>query len=318
MRRLLGEPLLHFLLLGAALFLAYGYLSGPSAAPEEIVVGAGKIEHLAETFTRFQQRAPTAAELKEEVDKYVREEIMSREALALGLDQDDSVIRRRLQQKLDFIASDLADAGEPTEDELAAWLAAHPEDFREDARLSFRQVCLIPDRHGDRLDADVAALLVGLRQAGAMADISALGDSLMLPQELPDEPAGAVAARFGPDFAARLAELPLDEWSGPVRSGYGVHAVLVTARADSRLPGLDEVRERVARDVQCDRRQRANREFMDRLLAKYRVRIEWPEAGPPDAPGSPGSRDAAAAGGAATGGAGAGGSGADAKPPGTP
>jgi hypothetical protein len=278
MRSLVREPLLHFLLLGTALFAAYGWLDRAEARPDEIVVGAGQIEHLAETFSRFQQRAPSADELKEQVDRYVREEILSREAVKLGLDQDDTVIRRRLQQKLEFIAADVTGAVEPTEDELAAWLAAHPDDYREEARLSFRQVCLIPDRHGDRLDADVAALLAALRQAGATAAIGALGDGVLLPQEIADASSGSVAAQFGQPFMAQLAGLPLGEWSGPVPSGYGVHAVLVTASSDGRLPALDDVRARVARDVLTDRRHRAEREFMDGLLTKYQVRIEWPEA----------------------------------------
>ena len=292
MKRLLAEPLVQFLLLGAALFAVYGYLDRAESRPDEIVVGAGQIAHLAETFSRFQQRAPTADELKEQIDRYVREEILSREAIELGLDQDDTVIRRRLQQKLEFIASDLAGAVEPTEAELAAWLAAHPDDYRLEARLGFRQVCLIPERHGDRLDADVAELLAALRQAGAAAPIETLGDGLLLPQELVDQPSGSVALQFGPDFATQLASLPLGEWSGPVSSGYGVHAVLLTARTDGWLPALDEVRARVARDVLSARRQQAEREFMDGLLAKYEVRIEWPEgltgAGTDGkAPGSP-------------------------------
>ena len=277
-KRLLAEPLVQFLLLGAALFAAYGALDRAAARPEEIVVGGGQIEHLAETFSRFQQRAPTPDELKEQVDRYVREEILSREAIKLGLDQDDPVIRRRLEQKLEFIAADLTDSVEPTEDELAAWLAAHPDAYREEPRLSFRQVCLIPERHGERLDADVAALLAGLRQAGATAAIETLGDGQLLPQEVADATTGAVTAQFGPPFATQLADLPLGEWSGPVPSGYGVHAVLVTARRDSRLPALDEVRDGVARDVLNERRQQADRDFMDGLLAKYQVRIEWPDA----------------------------------------
>src|SRR5262245_17219640 len=113
MKRLLAEPLVQFLVLGAVLFAAYGSLGRAEPRREEIVVGAGQIEHLAQTFSLFQQRPPTADELKEQVDRYVREEILSREAIRLGLDQDDSVIRRRLQQKLEFIAADLTDSAEP-------------------------------------------------------------------------------------------------------------------------------------------------------------------------------------------------------------
>jgi hypothetical protein len=277
-KRLLSEPLLHFLLLGALLFAVYELRRAPETRPGEIVVGAGQIEHLAATFVRFQQRPPTPDELQSLVDKYVREEVMSREAVKLGLDQDDSVIRQRLQQKLEFVATDLATTVEPTEDELAAWLAQHPGDFREDERLSFRQVCLVPEKHGDRLDGDLAALLATLRQSGERADIEALGDTHLLPQEVADAPLTSISAQFGADFGSQLASLPPSEWSGPVRSAYGAHAVLVTARTASRLPALDAVREQVAREVLSDRRQRADREFVESLLAKYHVTVEWPAA----------------------------------------
>src|SRR5262245_13006659 len=147
MRSILKEPLLHFMLLGSALFAAYAFLNrAPNARPDEIIVRAGQIEHLAARFAQFQQRPPTAEELKGLIDQYVREEISSREAVKLGLDQDDSVIRRRLQQKLEFIATDLATADEPTESELADWLAKHPDNFRQPARYSFRHVYLSPER----------------------------------------------------------------------------------------------------------------------------------------------------------------------------
>jgi hypothetical protein len=281
MKRFLKEPLLHFVLLGAALFIAYGtIIPANQTKPDEIIVSAQQIEQLAARFSQFRQRPPTADELKGLIDQYVREEILSREAVKLGLDQGDAVIRRRLQQKMEFVATDLAATDEPTEAELADWLAAHPENFRQEARFTFRHVYLNPDDRGDQLDTDVSKLLADLKQAGAQADLTALGDSFLLPQEFSDMPRSEVASQFGPEFSATLAGLTEGEWTGPIRSGFGVHIVLLTWRAESRMPSLDEVRDQVRREVTSQRLVEANRRLLDSLLAKYSVKLEWPAEGP--------------------------------------
>jgi hypothetical protein len=280
-RSLLKEPLLHFLLLGAALFAVHHVLSRETGErPEQVVLGAGEIEHMAAVFARFQQRPPTAEELKGLIDERVREEILSREAVKLGLDRDDQIIRRRLRQKLEFVATDLAAMDEPTDAELAAWLADHQGRFREDQSFTFRHVYLDPGKRGERLESDAAALLAVLRRGDSGADTSAFGDGFLLPHEFADQPRETLGAQFGPDFAAALAELPTGQWAGPVRSGYGAHLVLVAARSEGRLPTLDEVRESVHRDLKSHRRIEANRRFLDGLLEGYDVRIEWPTQAP--------------------------------------
>lgn len=277
MKRILQEPLFQFLLIGAGLFGVYAILNrAPIARPSEIVVSAAQVGQLAATFAQFRQRPATADELKGLIDQYVREEVLSREAIRLGLDQDDAIIRRRLQQKMEFIATDLASADEPSEAELAAWLASHADSFREELRLSFRQVYLNPEKHGDHLDADAANLLADLRQQPDQADTTLIGDSFLLPYEFADERQSRVAAQFGSEFADRLAALKLAEWSGPIRSGYGMHLILLTARTEGRIPTLDEVREQVTRELLNERRLEANRNFMDGLLAKYQVKFQLP------------------------------------------
>src|ERR1043166_161431 len=220
MKRVLSEPLLHFLLLGAAIFAAYSFMNRKAARPDEIVVSAARIEQLAATFGQFHQRQPTDQELKELIDQYVQEESQRREGMKLGVDQDDQVIRRRLQQKLEFVATDLATADEPTDAELASWLAAHGDRFRVEERYSLRHVYFDPSKHGDRLDADVARLTTDLRLAGMNADVSGLGDSFLLPHEFSRESKTMIASKFGPEFATDLASLKSGEWSGPIRSGY--------------------------------------------------------------------------------------------------
>lgn len=279
MKQFLKEPLLQFVLLGAALFGAYGFINRTTNKPPgEIVVSAGQIEHLATTFSRFKQRPPTPEELQGLIDEYVREEALSREAINLGLDRDDTIIRRRLQQKMEFVANDLASANEPTEGELADWLAKHPDNFRQEERFSFRQVFISQEKRGARSEADISKLLKELKQAGPQVDVNKLGDSVLLPCEFAGASQSAIAAQFGSDFASQLTKLNVSEWTGPIRSGYGAHLVLLTARTESRSPVLDEVREQVKRDFMSERRLEGNRHFFDAVLTKYRVKIEWATA----------------------------------------
>jgi hypothetical protein len=279
-KRFFHEPLLHFALLGALVFAAHGFINRePAADAQRIVVSPGQIEHLFTTFARTWQRPPSGVEMKALVDQYVREEVLSREATKLGLDKNDTVIRRRLQQKMEFIAEDFA-AADPTEADLAAYLAQHPDAFRQDQRLTFRQVYLSPDKRGDQLDADVTNLLASLRAAGAQADISELGDPTLLERAFHNESQRRVDASFGAEFSTRLASLPLGEWTGPVHSGFGTHVVLVEQRTEGRSATLDEVRPQVRREWENARRLEANTRFLENLLEQYDVRIEWPQEQP--------------------------------------
>lgn len=286
MRRLLSEPLFHFLVLGAALFALHAWARPARASDAEtIAVTTGDVENLALTFARTWQRPPTAEELKGLVDDLVREEILSREAVRLGLDRDDTVIRRRLSQKMEFVAEDLAATVEPTDDELAAWVAAHPDDYREEPRTSFRHVFL-GEARGESLEADARELLARLRAAGPDVDISTLGDRLLLPGEFGLERRTRVAAQLGDEFATALDAVPVGAWAGPLRSAYGLHLVLVTARIDGELPPLSEIRGTVRRDLLAERRARMQREFLEALLARYRVSVEWPTERPVSGPGA--------------------------------
>jgi hypothetical protein len=217
---------------------------------------------------------------------YIREEVYYREAVALGLDRDDTVIRRRLRQKLEFLSEDIAALAEPTQAELEAFLQSQPERFRAEPRLTFRQVYLDPQRHGDRLAADAQALLGRLRRAGAQADVSALGDSLLLASHFESVSSSEITTQFGEEFARAIDSLVPGEWSGPVQSGYGVHLVLVSARTEGRLPELEEVRDAVRREWANTQREKANEAFYQRLLARYTVTIEQPKAA--DAADDPG------------------------------
>jgi len=275
MKRILQEPLFHFLLLGLAIFMVYNLVSRRSSSePDEIVVSMGQVEHLAAGFAKTWQRPPTPQELAGLVRDRVREEVYYREAMALGLDKDDTVIRRRLRQKMEFISDDIAAQAEPAEADLEAYLSAHRDAFLVAPRFSFRQVYLNPDKHGENLDRDLKELLARLNSTDSKADPVALGDSMLLDYEFSDVSAREVASQFGEAFAARLAELTTGQWQGPVESGYGVHLVWVSERSEARLPALAEVRDTVRREWENERRLEANEKFYQELLKRYTVTIE--------------------------------------------
>jgi parvulin-like peptidyl-prolyl cis-trans isomerase-like protein len=275
MKRILREPLLHFLLLGAGLFIAYSLISRHSSTePGKIVVTRGTIEHLEAGFARTWQRPPTDAELKGLIDDWVREEIATREAIALGLDKNDTVIRRRLRQKLEFVSDDIAAQTEPTDVDLNAYMQAHPDAFRAEPRFTFSQVYLNPQRHGGNLAHDATQLLARLKRAGGKADASEFGDPSLLEQNFADVPGSEVGRQFGEEFATDLGKLPTGQWQGPVESGYGAHLVFIGERTEGRLPALAEVRDLVRREWGNARRSEWTERFYQALLKRYTVTIE--------------------------------------------
>jgi hypothetical protein len=238
--RWLREPLVHFLAIGALLFLAFHWRGAGGSGSDRIVITPGQIDAIAAAFTRTWQRPPTEQELKGQLDEYVREEIATREATALGLDRDDTVIRRRLRQKLEFLTEDTIDATPPTDAELRAWLDAHPENFRVEPTVAFRQVC----------------------------------DSRMLPAEVGLSTRSEVARIFGPRFADAILQIEPGHWTSAVKSSYGVHAVFVREREDGRIPPLADVRPLVEREFIADRRRQQLEAMYARFLDRYRIVVE--------------------------------------------
>jgi len=275
-QRLLREPLLHFLLLGALLFGLYQWLGGPdaSAAGGDIVVTEGRIRNLTDTFTRTWQRPPTGDELDGLVQDYIREEVLYREGVALGLDRDDTIIRRRLRQKLEFVSEDAANAEAPTEAELAEFLAKNADRYRVESRLTFSQVFLDPSKRGEQLEADAASLLDALRTRGDRLDPATLGDGLMLDPRYEQATEDDIARLFGAEFESALRGQPVGEWVGPLKSGYGAHLVRIDARTPGQPATLAEVRDDVAREWSAARRQQLLDEQYQQFRSRYRVRIE--------------------------------------------
>ncbi len=272
--RWLKEPLLHFLVLGALIFLAYDRLNAGAEGAGEIVVTSGLQTHLITTFTRTWQRPPTPEEFKGLVDDWIRQEIAYREGQSMGLDTDDTVIRRRLRQKLELLAEDVVSLDQPDDEELQAFLAANQDSYVQEPRYTLRQVYFSPDRRGEEATRDAEQALVLLATDDGLVDPEAMGDPLPLPFRLESERRDAVARQFGADFADALAGLGTGAWEGPVQSGYGWHLVYLEAIEPGRPLTLEEARAAVARDLAHERRQAAIDQLYERLAERYTITVQ--------------------------------------------
>jgi hypothetical protein len=271
------EPLVHFLAIGASLFVAWHFFGNwPGSQPERILIAPAQIERLAQQWTKTHLRPPTKEELTGLVEQEIDEEILYREAVALGLDRDDLVIRRRLAMKMEFLVEDLAGEPNPTDSQLRKFLAEHPDKFRVEALTTFAQVFVDLSRRGQGAAAEAKRLLARLNDS-ADTDWQALGDPLPLQSEYQAASPSDVARVFGRQFPSKLAALPVGRWSGPVESTYGLHLILVRKRTAGRVPAISEVRDAVLNEWRTVQRQELTGKFRQRRRPKYAVTIQWPE-----------------------------------------
>jgi hypothetical protein len=270
------EPLVHFLAIGAALFVANAVINGPDRNPtgNSIVITQGQVNQLIESYFLLAGRPPSPVELQALVDDYITEEVDYREAIAMGLDADDTIVRRRMRQKLEFLVED-ADASEaPTEDQLRTMLAEQADRYRLPERRAIRQALASADARGAGARAEADRMLEKLR---AGADPEKLGDPSMLPAALPLTTREGAANLFGEDFASAVFAYQGTGWFGPVASPFGQHAVLVMEVEPGRAAALEEVRDKLHSDWIESRRDKARDDAQARMRARYQIRIEWPE-----------------------------------------
>jgi hypothetical protein len=274
MKKLLKGPLLHFLLLGAALFALNAWRAkerlADNAAPR-IEVTAAVIEQLRAASERQFGKAPNAEELRGLVMARIREEIFYREALALGLDRDDTIVRQRLAQKMDFLTGDLTGAAEPADAAVREFFEKNAARYAKAGRVSFRHVYFSKEKRSAGAEAAATEALAALVKG---ASEETMGDPFLHGFEFAEREQDDVIAAFGREFAEKLAAQPTGEWSGPVMSSYGLHLVRVEARMEPRAVKFDEVRERVLRDFHDERRRTANSEIFEKLRERYQVTVD--------------------------------------------
>lgn len=267
------EPLLHFLVFGALLYALHSMLqpSGNSTGGD-IVVTDAQVQTMVETFMRTWQRPPTLDELDGLVDDHVRTEVLVREAMALGLDRGDTIIRRRLRQKMEFFTETGDDEAAPNNEQLDTFLQAHSEQYLTDGTASFRHIFFDTEKRKESTRADAESALLKLRGEPDKPLNERLGDSLMvIKPEWDNVSRSQVTAIFGGRFAEALFAQKPGEWTSPITSAYGLHLVYVDTITAGRLPTVDEIRDELKRDFEASRRYAKEEAFYQGLLSRYQV-----------------------------------------------
>jgi len=286
MKRLLREPLVHFLLLGAILFGVYA-LAAPGhdriEQSKQIRLTIDDLSQLVLVFRSQWRRDPSPEELRSLIEDRVHEEVLYREAIALGIDKDDTIVKRRMAQKMQFLAEDIAAAREPTQKELVTWYETHRDQFASPPRISFRHLYFSPDRRGARAREDAAAALTGL--AGKPEDSSlaaTIADSFMLQEYYRDRAPEFLGKEFGPNFALTVAKLSPGSWQGPVESGFGWHLVFIDALIPGRVPAFEEVEADVKTAWLAEQKAQASQKAYQDMRAKYTLLLPAPAEKTPD------------------------------------
>jgi hypothetical protein len=270
--------MIHFLVLGGLLFGAYTWIhrgDGPGSigASREIRIGEGEVAWLRETWGRQWQRDPTPEELRGLVTEYVKEELLAREARAMGLDENDTIVRRRLAQKLTFILEDTSALAVPADDDLRRNYAAHPERYRTEPRISFEQIYLSVEQQRDA-QADAEALLAKLNRPGFNESPENLGDRSLLDAEFTDSDERSVRAQFGDDFSQAVFALQPGAWQGPIASGFGLHLVRVNSMTPGQLLEFAEVHDKILDDWRADRKRDDTARYFEVLRKRYHVIVD--------------------------------------------
>ncbi|MGB5629764.1 MAG: peptidylprolyl isomerase [Woeseiaceae bacterium] len=280
LKTLLREPLVHFLLASAGIYGLYVGVAGHSDDEDDrtIIVSAAEIDALAEQWSRIWHRPPTEEELEEVIRGHVRTEALYREAVAMGLEQGDPVVERRLAQRLEMLAKSLMAPEEPSEEQLRAWFRENEGRFRQPDRYSLAQVYFNPERRGAATLEDARIALEELRaRDGIPENIASYGDRLMAQAYSADQTLLDLQKSFGSVFAEQVVELEPGLWHGPVLSGYGTHLVIVTGIARATPPDYELFAQQVREEWTAEKIAELSEQFVTSLVAKYEVTIEAAE-----------------------------------------
>jgi len=275
LHRLIREPLVHFLLIGAGLFILFDQIGEAVIETDRrIVITQANLDFLATSWLRSRGRPATALEREQQLQYYIREQVLSREAMTMGLDKDDVIVRRRLAKKMEYLFNDLSLIPEPTETELSDFLAEHSSKFARPADITFTQIFFDPDQRGRKTAEDAEKLLAQLKETTAEDETINMGDRSLLPYNLSKARKNEVNRTFGEKFSDYAFTLPVASWHGPVISEYGIHLVYINSRTEARLPPLAEIRERVTSEWYTMKQQASNEIFYQSLLQRYEIILD--------------------------------------------
>ena len=277
-RRIVREPLVHFLLLGALIFAVNAILH-PAARNDshKIEIGKADVERIRALYAQQWGAPPEAADMPNLLNNYVRSEILFREGAALGLGADDSVLRNRIMQKMEFLLQDTSSVQQPTDAEMQRYLEAHAKTYAVPEQVAFSQIYFSPSLRGDRAEGDAHAMLASLGAPGSGA--APHGDPSMLPADAGPQSRAEIEQDYGPEFAASVFALPIGVWQGPIRSALGLHLVRVESHSAPRLPPLAQIRNRIHDDIVAERMSAAADAAYAVIRARYQV-VVAPDALP--------------------------------------
>ena len=275
--KFLREPLVQFFLIGMCIYGAYALYSTPDEgfADNTIVVDAGRIDAFKTAWEQRWNRPPNEQELNGLIDQFIREDILYREAIAMGLDKDDPITRRRMAQKLEFLSKDIASLKEPEVGELEKFFEENKEQYKTPDLITFTHVFIDPDKRGDATLDDAAVILSELQAAGAPdSSVSGLGDRFMLQNYYPQKSELEIRKLFGSGFTTSVMQLEIEKWHGPVLSGYGTHLVYVDALEIAPMPEFEDVQANVFENWQAQQQEEFNEAFFESLKSRYEIVIE--------------------------------------------
>jgi hypothetical protein len=272
------EPLIHFFVLGLVIFGLFSVLEEkpePAEDPYLVEVSSADIEWFRTMWRKRMGREPTVEEMRGQVNQLIREQILSREAVSMGLD-DDIAVRRRLAQKMDFLFKDLSDITEPSDDELQAYLQEKRSTYEIPGQLTFTHVYFNTDKRGEKEAAEAVRQLVKKLNSnkGVPTDVSVMGDPFLLPSRYSDKSLVEIRGEFGHEFAETVRDQKSGTWQGPVASGYGLHAVYVHERSDAELPDFNDIKERIKEDWISEKQRELARKAYEKLRKRYQVLLE--------------------------------------------
>lgn len=276
MVKIFKEPLVHFLVLAAGIFLVSELFSADSSSgnleQDEILITQAKIKTIRTSFEKVWQRTPSEQELQKAIEGHIRDEVFYREALAMGLDRNDGIVRRRLSQKIQFLSEDLANIEEPDDKALQSFLTDNADKYLRPAKFTFKQVYLNSNKRGVSAQSDAAKLLKQLIENDKNA--AELGDPLMVEHQFTDMAEHGVAKSLGNDFLKSILNTPTGSWQGPIKSGFGLHLIRIENRIKRKQPELSEVRDVVLRDWNSEKRKLTNEAVYKSMRSRYKINVE--------------------------------------------
>jgi len=266
------EPFLQFLAMGALLFVIYGWANAGQKDPrgKQIIIGEGERDRLSSVWQQQWNRQPTESEIQALLDQYIREEIYYREALAMRLDHNDQVIRRRLAQKMEFLAKDLADMTQPEEEDLARFFKEHQEDYLQAPQITFSHIYFSPDKR-THPEMDARQMLAQITDQLA-EQLNNKGDRFSFQTHYANRKPLEISQLMGSAFAKTLFELgETGKWLGPIQSGYGYHLVCIHQLKEAYLPDWKSVEDQLKVDYRYQQQKSLNKGLYEKLKTQYEI-----------------------------------------------